>query len=226
MVLNYDPNQPRDEDGKWTDTGASAESVAAMPDDEFWDQWVGDQQMWTEYRTWAVTGSGQMMDDDYAEAVAKRLDKFAAGEKPFRGKLYRGEMGVTDDRLKSMVQGSTVPQKGWFSTSKSPKIARNFTDQDEAESLAGESMAGTNRVIFEIYPKAKTIDLDRRGVNKEQREVLLDGSSPMRVLFREKMKDGLYRVVVQQDDSQLIITIQISLAMKMGSGRTPVRPRA
>jgi hypothetical protein len=169
--------------------------------DKFLQDWSLDPAVFVEYRHWAMTGSGQTQDDAFSEDIDRKLDDIAASDPTCKSnKLYRGEVGLTQDQVSKMQPGELLERPGWYSSTSDREVAENFTDLKDAEDFAGQDLPGKERVLFEIYGVKghRVVDLRKHGVNLDQSEVLLPGKGTyLRVLFVEDTKKGYKKVVAQ-----------------------------
>lgn len=200
----FDPDQPRDGEGQWSETGAEAkkekkparglkaeyESRAAEISKKLSDKDKLHIGYYTDYGYQALNGRlrrGEALDDRQ-KGVAASIDKAieAAGEREEPWKVYRGMSMPAGHAGVTFSEGMVVELKGYQSTSLKEKVASVF-----AESTArrqSDARTTYRPVVMEISSK-RGVPLGPLSRRQEEREVLLGSNKKYRVLSVEEYSD-------------------------------------
>jgi hypothetical protein len=214
--------------GGGVDPTCSPSKGEARPTDadkKFLKDWSEEPEIWSEYRHWANTGTGQTKEDSFSENIHETLNDIATRAPRHDGTVYRGEAGLTDQDIDVMRPGAVIERKGWFSTSKNEAVAANFTDLEELQEMAGGDLPGNRRVLMEIrgVGAGRNIDMEEMGINKDQKEVLVaGGDAKMKVISVKDQPGGVVRVVAELQRKPKRTLTQKDLAKKSTTpGKVP-----
>lgn len=172
-VEDYDPNQKRDEYGRWTETGghANTTNVKLTPAEinavEYYSS-IGYQPINKGLR------KGRKNFGALEKKSISGLDRVVSRSKLTKDvKVYRGVDGDFHSQLMDMVEGTILHDKGFMSTTPSRMVASNFGGVIEIVAKRGQNAAYTGRwsgdkeVLFPRGTKLRLVDNSKKIIRFE-----------------------------------------------------------
>jgi hypothetical protein len=90
IVKDWDPDQPRDADGRWGSGGSDGEGTAAL-----------DERTAAAVDTWTSLGGSHLVNEEQTALISKAIDEHGT---PSPGPLVRG-VSVTDEQYDEILSG-------------------------------------------------------------------------------------------------------------------------
>lgn len=156
---DFNPNQPRDQNGRW----AGGESVADDPEaglDEIYDE---NERKFQALDDWVGNGYSSLRKADSDGKLTPRLKKFldaASGLPKFKGVGYRGVTLSEKEAEATFKVGRKVGIDGVQSFSKSRSIAQNFASTEYGSRKVGvilKAKIKDGRDLTKFYPGEKEV---------------------------------------------------------------------
>lgn len=189
-VLKFDPNQPRDPDGKWTD-GSGGRAAHSEESHQAWlDGLTTDERK--AFNEWTSGSYREYRDlDKYGGAKTGLYGAFhAALEKSPRwaGTVHRGIHDLSPETMAKFVEGAEFTWDATSSSSTKPHIGEHFAMKD----LGDKERNRRGRIVMELEVATGT---NIAGTLDKKTNIFADGLEAEVILH----KGTKYRIVSAED---------------------------